>query len=323
MPKAIISDHTFPSLDLQRRVFESTGFELCEVQPICTTEDAVIEKCRDADVLLVQWAPISRRVLESLPRLKGVVRYGIGVNNIDLEAAKQIRIGVANIPTYCIEEVSTHAVAMIISLAKRIPQDHYRIVHGEWGVGPLLPVAALYDLTLGLVGFGAIARRVAAKTQAFGFRLIASDPYVADSVFRDNAVERVDQETLIGSADIISLHCPLLPETTRLINRDSIARMKAGVIIVNTSRGPVIRETDLIEALRSGRVVAAGLDVFEQEPLPTDSALRGLPNVLLTSHAASVSSRAVDLLQIKAAEAARDFLSGKRPESALVWPFAN
>ncbi len=323
MLKAIISDHTFPSLDLQRRVFESTGFELREVQPICKTEDAVIDKCRDADVLLVQWAPISRRVLESLPHLKGVVRYGIGVNNIDLDAAREIRVGVANVPTYCIEEVSTHAVAMMISLAKRIPQDHYRIAHGEWGVGPLLPVAALYDLTLGLVGFGAIARRVAAKAKAFGLRVVAADPYVADSVFRENAVERVDWETLRGSADIISLHCPLLPETTHLINRDSIAQMKGGVIIVNTSRGPVIKESDLIEALQSGRVAAAGLDVFEEEPLPAGSVLRSLPNVLLTSHAASVSSRAVDLLQIKAAEAARDFLNGKRPESALVWPFGD
>src|SRR5208282_3590217 len=133
----------------------------------------------------------------------------------------------------------------------------------------------------------------------FGFRIMASDPYLPDSAFAENGVERVDWETLLRSADVISLHCPLVPETTHLINRDTIAMMKPGVIIVNTSRGPVIREAELIQALESGRVQAAGLDVFEQEPLPLESVLRTLPNVLLTSHAASVSSRAVELLQIK------------------------
>jgi D-3-phosphoglycerate dehydrogenase len=257
-----------------------------------------------------------------MPHLKGVVRYGIGVNNIDLEAAREFRIGVANVPTYCTEEVSTHAVVMIVSLAKRIPQDHYRIVHGGWGVGPLLPIPALSELILGLVGFGAIARRVAQKARVFGFRIIASDPYLPDSAFADYGVERVDWETLLRSADIISLHCPLVPETTHLINSHTIAKMKPQVIVVNTSRGPVIQEAELTDAVESGRIQAAGLDVFEREPLPQESVLRTLPNVLLTSHAAAVSSRAGELLQIKAAESARDFLQGKRPESALVWPSA-
>jgi phosphoglycerate dehydrogenase-like enzyme len=172
------------------------------------------------------------------------------------------------------------------------------------------------------VGFGAIARRVARKARAFGFRIIASDPYQPDSVFADYEVERVDWETLLRSADIISLHCPLVSETTHLINRDTIAKMKPGVLVVNTSRGPVIQEAELIEALESGRIQGAGLDVFEEEPLPLESVLRTLPNVLLTSHAASVSSRAVELLQIKAAESARDILEGKRPESTLLWPSA-
>jgi len=170
------------------------------------------------------------------------------------------------------------------------------------------------------VGFGAIARRLAEKARVFGFRIVAYDPYVPDATFSSNQVERVDWEELLRSADIISLHCPLVPETTHLINRDSIARMKHGVFIVNTARGPVIDEPALIEALRSGAVLGAGLDVFEQEPLPQDSPLRSLPNVVLTSHAASVSTSAVTKLQIKAAESARDLLLGRRPESALVWP---
>jgi len=318
MPTVIISDHTFPSLDLQKNVLESAGIELIEIQPICITEEDVIQRCGSADVLLVQWAPITRRVLESLPRLKGVVRYGIGVNNIDLVAAKELGIGVANVPTYCIEEVSNHALAMILGLGRRIPQDHHRIVHGEWGIGPLLPIPAFIDMTLGLIGFGAIARRVAQKAKPFGFQIIASDPYVDDALLAANDVKRVDLDELLSSADIISLHCPLLPETTHLINSGTIKKMKTGVILVNTSRGPLIKEADLVEALQSKHVVGAGLDVFEEEPLPPSSMLRALPNVILTSHAASVSDRAVELLQIKAAESAREFAKNQSPESILV-----
>jgi D-3-phosphoglycerate dehydrogenase len=258
--------------------------------------------------------------MKALPKLKGVVRYGVGVDNIDLEAARELRIGVANVPTYCLEEVSNHAMAMMLSLARRIPQDHAGIVHGEWGVGPYLPIPAFLDMTLGLVSFGAIARRVARKAKAFGFRIVAADPFLDQSVFAQEGVERVDMETLFKTADIISLHCPLVPATTHLIRRETIATMKPGVLIINTSRGPVIREADLVEALATGKVLAAGLDVFEREPLPADSPLRAMRNVLLTSHAASVSVRAVEALQVKAAESARDFLEGKRPEGALVWP---
>jgi D-3-phosphoglycerate dehydrogenase / 2-oxoglutarate reductase len=323
MLKAIVSDHTFPSLDLQRNVIEAAGFEIGQAQPKCVTEDDVIARCGDADVLLVQWAAITRRAMKNLPKLRAVVRYGIGVDNIDLDAARELRIGVANVPTYCLEEVSNHAMAMMLSLARRIPQDHAGILHGEWGVGPYLPIPAFLDMTLGLVSFGAIARRVARKAKAFGFRIVAADPFVDESVFKQEGVERVAMEELFKTSDIISLHCPLVPATTHLIRRETIATMKPGVVIINTSRGPVIREADLADALASGKVVAAGLDVFEREPLPADSPLRSMRNVLLTSHAASASSRAAVALQVKAAEAARDLLEGKRPEGALVWPSAS
>jgi D-3-phosphoglycerate dehydrogenase len=323
MLKAVVSDHTFPSLDLQRTVVETAGFELREAQPKCVTEDDVIARCRDADALLVQWAPITGRVMKALPNLKGVVRYGVGVDNIDLDAARELRIGVANVPTYCLEEVSNHAMAMMLSLARRIPQDHAGIAHGEWGVGPYLPIPAFLDMTLGLVSFGAIARRVARKARAFGFRIVAVDPFLDESVFAQEGVEPIDMEGLFKTADIISLHCPLVPATAHLVRRETIATMKSGVLIINTSRGGVIRESDLVEALASGKVLAAGLDVFEREPLPTDSPLRSMRNVFLTSHAASVSLRAVEALQVNAAESARDFLLGKRPEGALVWPSAS
>lgn len=320
MLNAIISDHSFPSIDVQKEIIESAGFSLKSIQPICKTEDDVIRTCEEADALLVQWAPVTRKVLEALPRVRCIVRYGVGVNNFDLDAARDLGVLAANVPDFCVEEVSDHAMAMIISLVRRIPQDHAQIVRGGWGINPFRPIPAPCDLTLGLVGFGKIPRRVAAKAKAFGFHIIASDPHLAPGVFAEHGVEKVDIARLLRTADIISLHCPLLPETTHLVNRETISRMKPGAILVNTSRGPVVEEEALIEALRSGKLNGAGLDVFEAEPLPAGSPLRTFPNVLLTSHAASVSERAVVTLQSKAAEAARDFLLGKKPASTLVDP---
>lgn len=318
MRKAVITDHSFPSVEIERRVIESAGFTLDEIRPICKTEDDVIRSCGHADVLIVQWAPITRKVLESLPRVRCIVRYGVGVNNFDLDSAKALGVCAANVPDYCVEEVSDHAIAMILSLCRRIPQDHQQIVHGGWGVNALRPIHAVSDLTLGLVSFGRIARRVAAKAKVFGFRVVAFDPLLAEEVFAEHNVPRVGLEALLRSSDVISLHCPLAPETTHLVSRESIAKMKDGVILVNTSRGPVVDESALIAGLESRKVSGAGLDVFEHEPLPAESPLRRLPNVILTSHAASVSEKAVETLQRKAAEAARDFLQGKRPVSALV-----
>lgn len=322
MLKAIISDHTFPSIEVQRNIIEAAGFELTELRPNCVSADDVIERCAQADTLLVQWAPVTRRVLESLPRLRGVVRYGIGVDNIDLNAARDLGIGVANVSTYCLEEVSNHAMAMILSLIRRIPHDQFGILHGGWGVADLLPIAAAADLTIGLIGFGSVARLVARKARAFGFTILAVDPYQPASVFEQAEVKQVSFDELLAVADVISLHCPLLPETAHLIRSETLKKMKPGVFIVNTARGGLVRETDLIQALESRHVLGAGLDVFEKEPLPGNSPFRQLPNVILTSHAASVSTSAVKKLQIKAAESANAFLSGDTPESTLVRPLA-
>ncbi len=318
MPTVLITDHVFPSVTLERKVLEDAGIKLQEIKPPCKTEDEVIQRCSTADALIVQWAPITRRVLEALPGVRGVVRYGIGVDNIDVKAAKEIGRMVSNVPNYCQEEVSDHTIAMMISLARRIPQDHNQIARGGWGIGPFLPLPAFSDLTLGLIGFGSIAKKVSEKARPFRFHQVAYDPVAKDEAFRERGVERVELAELLSCADIISLHCPLLPATHHIINAASIAQMKPGVIIINTARGPLIAEPDLIHALQEGRVLGAGLDVFEKEPLPGDSPLRLLPNVILTSHAASVSIRAVEQLQIKAAEAARDIVFGKRPEGALV-----
>ena len=315
--RVIITDHDFPSIERQREIIEGAGFHLGEAVPVCRTEDEIIERCRNARVLMVQWAPVTKKVLQSLPEVRCIVRYGVGVNNFDLRAARELGVVAANVPDYCIEEVSDHAMAMILGLCRRMPQDTAQIRRGEWGIARFLPVRACSSLTLGLFGFGAIGRRVAAKARPFGFTVTATDPYVPDTVFQREMVARVDLRTLLETADVLSLHAPLVEETNRVINRESIARMKRGSLLVNTSRGPLVNESDLVEAIASGQIGGAGLDVFETEPLPAASPLSRFENVILTSHAASVSERAVVQLQVKAAETARDFLLGRRLSSAL------
>jgi len=315
--KVIITDYGFPHVDLERGVIESAGFALETIQPICKTEDDIIRACSHADVLLVQWAPVTRRVLEALPKVRCIVRYGVGVNNFDLDAARDLGVVAANVPDFCVEEVANHALAMILSLCRRIPQDHHQILEGGWGVNPFRPIYALTTLTLGLVSFGKIPRNLARKAAMLGFSIIAHDPYVDDAVFAEYKAKPVSFEALIERADVVSLHCPLIPATAHLMNREAFARMKPGAILINTSRGPVVDEKALAEALQAGRLGGAGLDVFEEEPLPAGSPLRAFSNVILTSHAASVSEEAVEILQRKAAEAARDFLQGKDPASRL------
>ena len=317
MSKVMVTDHGFPTLDPERQVLEPAGITLEEVKPICKTEDDIIRTCRGAQALLVQWAPVTARVLDALPEVRCIVRYGVGVDNFDLPAAKARGVIAANVPNYCVEEVSNHALSLALSLARRIPQDHEQLRRGGWGVGPFRPIPAFSDLTLGVVSLGRIARRLVEKARVFGFKTIAFDPLLPEAVFAQCGTERVDFDTLLSRADILSLHCPLIPETRHLIRRETLARMKRGAILVNTSRGPVVKEEDLVEALRSGQLSGAGLDVFEVEPLPDYSPLRSLPNAVLSSHAASVSERAVGLLQTKAAQAALDFIQGRRPTSAL------
>jgi D-3-phosphoglycerate dehydrogenase len=317
MTSAYICDHNFTSIEPQRSVFQEAGYDLLEMSPVCVTENDVIERCKGADVLLVQKAPITKRVMQALPQLKGLVRYGIGVDVIDLDAARELHLGVANVPTYCLEEVSNHAVAMLLALARRIPQEHFGIVRGKWRTSQhWLP--AVSDMTLGLVGFGGIARLVARKAQAIGFQVQATDPNLPERPFRELSVRNSSLEEVLTTSDIISLHCPLLSSTRHLIEKKTIERMKDQVILVNTSRGPIINEEDLIGALKSGKVSGAGLDVFEHEPLAADSPLREMANVILTSHSASYSAKSLITLQVQAAEAAVDFLRGQRPVSQLV-----
>jgi D-3-phosphoglycerate dehydrogenase len=318
MSKVIITDHGFASADPERSVLEPAGICLEEIKPDCRTEDDIITHCQEADALIVQFAPVTRKVLEALPKVKCLVRYGVGVNNLDLDAARDLGVLVANVPDYCVEEVSDHALAMALSLCRELPQNHSWLVQKGWGLATPCGIRSFGETEFGLVGFGRIARRVAQKAKALGSAVKAYDPLAPEAAFTELGVQRVDLPTLLSASDIISFHCPLTPETTHLVNAQTLATMRRGVLLINTSRGPVIDEPALVEALQSGQVGGAGLDVFEQEPLPAESPLRGMANVILTSHVASASEKAWLMLQTKAAEAAREFLLGRKPAAIVV-----
>jgi D-3-phosphoglycerate dehydrogenase len=282
----------------------------------CKTEDDVAEACRDADGILVTFSPIGRRALAAMPRCRIVVRTGVGYDTIDIAAATERRVMVANVPDYCISEVADHALALILCLWRKVIDLDAQVRAQGW-TGMLRPVGRLEGQVLGIIGLGRIGRAVATRTWGFGLRRIAYDPYVPADVFSTLGVESVSLDVLARSADIITLHTPLSQETRGLIRTEILRQMKPNAVLVNTSRGGVVATDDLVQALREGWISGAGLDVFETEPLPQDHPLRNLPRVLLTPHAAWYSVDAEQELRRRSARTVVEALRGEVPVSLL------
>ena len=279
-----------------------------------SSEDALIANVRDADVVLVAGAQITRRVLENLPRCRSVVRYGIGLDSVDLEAATDHSIVVAHVLDFCTEEVSNHAIALLLALARKLPTLHQDAVAGRWRREHAWRLAPVHGQTLGIVGFGNIGRAVGRKALAFGLRVLAHDPYCDPKAAGETGVKLTSLDELLAEADYVSLHTPLTAETRHLIGAAELKAMKPTAVLINTARGPVVDEPALVEALASGEIAAAGLDVFEEEPLPADSPLGRLENVVLTPHVGSVSPEAMRQLRQEVGRAAADVLRGRWPK---------
>jgi D-3-phosphoglycerate dehydrogenase len=298
--RVAITDHGFKTTEPERSILAEAGAELTVAQ--CKTADEVCEAAMAADALLVQWAPINATVIAALKKCRVIVRYGIGVDNVDLTAAKERGIPVCNVPDYCIDEVADHTVALATSLARQLPQIHERVTSGTWKIIPDKPMPAFRNMIFATAGFGRIAQAVLNRASAFRFQLAAYDPYVTEKTFRKAGVRRLSLEELFDKADILSLHSQLTPETKHLVNKVRLRRMKSTAIIVNTARGGLIDTNALAEALQSDQIFGAGLDVYETEPLPADHLLRHCRNALLTSHIAWYSETSVPQLQRLAAE---------------------
>jgi D-3-phosphoglycerate dehydrogenase / 2-oxoglutarate reductase len=250
----------------------------------------------------VQLVPITSAVIDSLKHCKVIVRYGIGVDSVDIKAAAAKGIAVCNVPDYCINEVADHSLALALSLARQVPQTDNSVRNGIWKIIPPQPFPAFSNTVFATAGLGRIARAVLERAKPFGFKLAAYDPFVDDHVFASAGIRRLSQEELFQQAGIISLHLPLTPETKHFVNREQLKKMSVSSIIVNTARGGLIDSLALAEALSAGTIAGAGLDVFEAEPLPNDHPLRQSPNALLTSHTAWYSGGSVPDLQRKVAE---------------------
>lgn len=282
----------------------------------CRTEEDVAGACRDADGILVTFSPVRRRALAGMPRCRIIVRTGVGYDTVDVAAATERKVMVANVPDYCISEVADHALTLMLCLWRKVPELDGEVRSRGW-TGMPRPVHRLEGRVLGIIGLGRIGRAVAARARGFGLRLIACDPYVPADVFSALGVEAVGLDALARSADIITLHTPLTDETRGLIRKEILRRMKPTAILVNTSRGGVVATDDLVQALREGWISGAGLDVFEAEPLPQDHPLRGLPRVLLTPHAAWYSVDSEQELRRRAARTVVQALRGEAPASLL------
>ena len=283
-----------------------------EARP-CRSEAELLAAVGDADAVLNTVVPITARVVEAMARCRVIVRSGVGVDNVDVAAASRAGIVVANVPDASVEEVSNHALALLLACSRKIVVLDRSLRAGTWSRALFPPMGTLYGETLGVVGFGRIARALAAKVQALQMRVVATDPLVPESEIRRAGAEPADVERVLAESDFVSLHAPLLDDTRHMIAAEQLRTMKSSAYLINTARGGLIDQAALVAALESGVIAGAALDVFEQEPLAADDPLLRLPNVVLTPHAAAYSDVGIRELRRRTGEAAADVLRGVRP----------
>jgi D-3-phosphoglycerate dehydrogenase / 2-oxoglutarate reductase len=312
--KVAITDYTFDSLDLETSILQDQGLQVVS-QKTGKDSQALIALVRDADYVITQFAPVDAAVIDAMQKCRVIVRYGIGVDNVDLKAAAAKGIPVCNVPDYCTDEVADHTLAMILDLTRKITANANRVRSGGWGL--TVPMQAMYtlrEMTVGVAGFGRIGREVANRLRPFKCKILVYDPGVEISAIQTAGFAAASFAEFLAQSDLITLHCPSNELTQYMINAENIARMKDGVLLVNSSRGTLIKTDDLIEALKSGKIAAAALDVTDPEPITPGHPLREMDNVVITSHIASVSPPAVKKLRCDAAHAVlRSFHGQKLP----------
>ncbi|MFL5092698.1 MAG: C-terminal binding protein [Xanthobacteraceae bacterium] len=317
-PLIAVTDSVFPSLDPAKAALKRVDPELRMAKS--ASVDDILAVARDADAVLVTYAKLPGELLRQLKRCKAIGRFGLGVDNIDVPAAREMGITVTYVPDYCLQEVSDHAMALLLALARKIPLSNQLVQAGRWDMPAVVPIYRLEGRVLGLLGFGNIPRKLVPKAKAFGLRVITHDPYVGPDLLKSLDVENVSLDELLQRSDFISVHAPLTPQTRGLVNADAFAKMKRGVLIVNTARGPLIDEQALMQALDSGQVGGAALDVLATEPPARDSPLLGRDNVVLTPHTGFYSVDALNELQTKCASDVARVLSGEPPVYPVKMP---
>lgn len=310
--KIVITDCDHPSVDIEKTVFQTINAEVTLEN--CRTEEDVIAVASDSDGIINQYAPITKKVIQALSKCKVISRYGVGVDNIDIEAATDKNIVVANVPDYCVDEVSTHAMSLILACARGLTILDRKVREKKWDFTIVKPLFRTEGQIVGLFGLGRIARKVAQKALGFGFKVIAYDPYVSEV---EGCIKLVDFDNLLRSADFISIHAPLTTETRYSFGENELRKMKKNSFLINTSRGPLVNEKDLYRALKKRWITGAALDVMEEEPPDWKNPLFTLDNAIFTPHISFYSEESYKELKTKTAEAVIAVLAGDKPRSAV------
>lgn len=315
MTKFVMLDsHTLPDADFhqEKEILKAAGIEC--VLATCKNRDDVISVAKDAEYLGCNYFRIDESLLKDLPKVKVIVRYGIGYDVVNVEDCTKRGILLCNLPTYCLEDVATHAMALILDISRKTTLFDREIRAGRWNVGYGYEMHRLSGRTLGLIGFGNIARKLCGYAKAFGMNVIVSDPFVSDEVTNKYDVQAVNNDELFQKSDVISLHCPLTEETKHLINHETLKKVKKGALLVNTSRGGLICNEDLLEAINAGIIIAAGLDVVEDEPVKSpDHPLLSNERVVITPHCAYNSVEASDEQHCQVAKTVVTYDKGEIP----------
>lgn len=317
--RVVVTDHGFPDLARERAAAEAAGAGFAEFR--CRTAEEVAEAIRGADVAVIQFAPCTAEAIAGLAPGATLLRYGIGYDNIDVAAARARGIAVGYVPDYCVAEVADHTVALMLALLRKLLPLDASVRAGQWdAVAVARPLRPLEETTVGFLGFGRIGREVQARLRPFGCRFLVADPALDSDAAAALGVEVVGVDALFAASDALSLNAPAVPGTIGIVNAGTLATMRPGAVIVNTSRGRLIDEAALAAALASGQLGGAALDVFEAEPLPADSPLRTAPGLILSPHAAWYSEAAIGRLQQLVADDIAAALAGRPPRCPVPAP---
>jgi len=312
--KVVLTDYVWESLEVEKKTLAG----LAELVPLQTKKpEEFLAQAADCDALLNTYAgPITAEVMAKMPKCKIIARYGIGVDTIDLDAATQAGIIVTNNPTYCVEEVAEHTMALLLACARKVAFYDRLVRSGRWEVPPGKPMIRLVGSTLGLIGFGNIARNVALRAAAFGMKVHYFDPFVQEGQF-DAPGKKMELADVLKQADFVSVHPPLMPQTRKMMNDETFSLMKPSAFIVNCSRGPLIDTDALVRALDAKKIAGCALDTTDPEPLPNPHPLRGRENVIINPHVAWYSEQAMVGLQAGAPSEVRRVLAGEWPVNVV------
>jgi D-3-phosphoglycerate dehydrogenase / 2-oxoglutarate reductase len=311
-------DYDYASLEHFEREVVKLGGRFIE-KPTTNPKDA-IEFAGEADGWIVQYLnPVDAAIFKACPNLKAVGRCGIGVDVVNLTDATDHGVVVTNVPGYCVDEVSDHAMALALSCLRGTALYTPSVMGGTWDWKIGAPIPRLRGLTMGLVGYGSIPRTLVPKAKAFGFDILCYDPYLKAEVAEADGVKQVELDVLLSQSDVVSIHCPLVDETRNMFNADAFAKMKPSAILVNTARGEIVEAPALVDALKTGKIRAAGIDVMPNEPPCAEDwdAIKGLDNLVITPHVAWYSEDSIVELQQRVARNVALVCLGKMPDSVV------